>query len=144
MLNDRRVREQRVRFWAYPPICWIAYPPLLVVLVAVLAVVLGDGVALGAPSLVWHDQPWTQVCAGLAIAVLCGHLGMVGYLLDSRENDERTVAPEEATIGSVARYIAWPIGLLVVVVALGSSSSGPCSSASRTSGSGTVRCATGP
>ena len=111
--------QARARFWAYPPISWIAYPPLLVVLAAVLAVVLGAGAALGAPSIVWHDQPLTQVAAGLAIAVLCAHLGMVGYLLDSRENDERPVAPEDATVGSVARYVAWPLALLVVIVALG-------------------------
>ncbi|HVU50284.1 MAG TPA: hypothetical protein VHL80_06340 [Polyangia bacterium] len=97
------------RLWTYPLLSWFAYLPLLAVFVAVLAVLLGAGEGLGAPSLVWHDDAATKVCAGFAVAVLCLQLGVVGYLLDSRENPNRDVAPAVATFESIARYVRWPL-----------------------------------
>lgn len=95
-----------------PLLGWFAYPPLLAVLLALLAVVLGFGKELGAPSLVWHYDLLTQTIAGLAATALCVHLGVVGYLLDSGENPDQDVAPDEATFGSVVRYTLWPVGAL--------------------------------
>jgi hypothetical protein len=95
---------------------WISYLPLLVVLAAVLAVVAGLGKALGAPSLIWHDSGPTQILAGFAAAGLVAHLGMIGYLLDSCENPDQDVAPDVATFGSVARYVIWPVGILLLFV----------------------------
>jgi hypothetical protein len=93
--------------------------PLLTAFVAVLAVVLGWGSVLGAPSLIWHDLHSTQLLAGFALAMLCVHLGMVGYLLDSRENTNQVVAPDFATLRTVARYLIWPLDVLMLAVALG-------------------------
>jgi hypothetical protein len=105
-----------MRLPANPLFGWISYVPLLVVLAAVLAVVAGMGKALGAPSLVWHDNGFTQVLAGFAAAGLCVHLGTIGYLLDSRENPDQDVAPDIATFGSVARYVIWPVGVFLLFV----------------------------
>ena len=100
-----------------PLVGWVSYVPLSAVLGGLIAVVCGFGAALGAPSLIWHDDGWTQLSAGVAAAALCAHLGMVGYLLDSRENpDAAAVAPGAAMFGSVARYLMWPVGALAVTV----------------------------
>jgi hypothetical protein len=107
------------RFWTYPPIGWIAYLPLLVVFAAPLAAILGAGSMLGAPSLIWHDQTGTKIWAGFALAVLYAELGIVGYLLDSRENPNQTVAPDAATVGSLARYLMWPLLVLLGVTVRG-------------------------
>src|SRR5439155_26695079 len=72
-----------------PLVGWVSYPPLILTLGAVLAVVAGGGTALGIPSLVWHDAGGTQFLAGLAAAALCWHLGLIDYLLDSRDLPER-------------------------------------------------------
>ncbi|HEY2729093.1 MAG TPA: hypothetical protein VGK52_04075 [Polyangia bacterium] len=113
------MRERRSRFWVYAPFGWVAYPPLFVVFAATLAVLLGAGSGIGAPSLIWHDYPATQLLAGWAIAFLCVHLGVVGYLIDSRESPDEAVAPNEATLGTVARYLRWPVWIVLALVALG-------------------------
>jgi hypothetical protein len=107
------------RLWTYPLFSWFAYLPLLAVFAAVLAVLLGLGDGVGAPSLVWHDDATTKVWAGFAVAALCFQLGVVGYLLDSRENPNHAVAPEVATFESVARYVRWPLLVLVACVLVG-------------------------
>jgi hypothetical protein len=99
-----------------PLVGWVSYLPLLFVLAAVVAAVCGLGAALGAPSLIWHDDGVTQLFAGLAAGMLCVHLGMVGYLLDSEENPDRAVAPDTATFGSVAGYTLWPVTVLGLAV----------------------------
>lgn len=106
-------------FWTYPPLGWIAYLPILTVFVAVLAVLLGAGDVVGAPSLIWHDQTGTKIVAGFAIAGLVFQLGVVGYLLDSRESSNHRVAPDVATLESVARYVRWPLVVLLGCAVLG-------------------------
>lgn len=115
--HGRRVTGYR--FWTYPPIGWIAYLPLLVVFALPLAAILGAGSMLGAPSLIWHDQTGTKIWAGFALAVLYAELGIVGYLLDSRENPNQAVAPDGATAGSLARYLIWPLLVLLGVAIIG-------------------------
>jgi hypothetical protein len=110
---------RRHRIWTYPPLGWIAYLPIAATFVAALAVVLGAGRVVGAPSLIWHDQSWTQLLAGFALAMFAAHLGSVGYLLDSRENTNHVVAPEVATLRTVARYLLWPLDTLMLAVAWG-------------------------
>jgi len=100
-----------------PLVGWVSYLPLLGLLGALIAVVCGTGASFGAPTLIWNDWPRTQVWAGFAAASLATHLGMVGYLLDSRENpDSSAVAPGNATFGSVARYALWPVGAFSIAV----------------------------
>lgn len=113
------VREawRLVQRWV-PLVGWVSYLPLLLVLAAVMAAIYGLGDALGAPSLIWHDWPTTQVWAGFAVASLGAHLGMVGYLLDSAEHPDQEVAPDRATLGSVARYVMWPVGAVALAVAI--------------------------
>jgi hypothetical protein len=101
--------------WTYPLLSWVAYPPLLVVFAAVLAPLLGLGNVVGAPSLVWHDEWSTKIWAGFAAAVVCFQLGVVGYLLDSRENPTHDVA----TFERVARYVRWPLIVLFVCAFVG-------------------------
>lgn len=115
--HGRRVTGYR--FWTYPPIGWIAYLPLLLVFALPLAAILGAGSMLGAPSLIWHDQTGTKLWAGFALAVLYAELGIVGYLLDSRENPNQAVAPDAATVGSLARYLIWPLLVLVGAAVIG-------------------------
>jgi hypothetical protein len=95
---------------AVPLVGWLSYPPLLLTFAGVLAVVAGGGAALGAPSLIWHERVSTQLLSGLAAGMLCLHLGLVGYLLDTRDGLER-----EATIGDLARYVVWPLLSLLLV-----------------------------
>ncbi|HXU80452.1 MAG TPA: hypothetical protein VN914_03605 [Polyangia bacterium] len=95
---------------AVPLVGWVSYPPLLLTFAGVLAVVGGVGADLGAPSLVWHERPFIQLSSGFAAAALCLHLGLVGYLLDTRDEP-----PREATVGDLARYVVWPLLLLLVV-----------------------------
>jgi hypothetical protein len=109
----------RSRFWRYPPLGWIPYLPLFAVFAAMLAMILGGGRGIGAPTLIWHDDPSTQGLAGFAIAFLCAHLGVVGYLIDSRENPDQTVAPDEATLGTLARYARAPIWIALGAVVVG-------------------------
>jgi hypothetical protein len=102
---------------AVPLVGWISYPPLLLAMLGVLLVVAGLGTGLGIPSLVWHDHAPTQFLAGLALTGLCLHLGMTGYLLDTRE---RAASLEgEATIGEIARYVIWPNLALLLVAGVG-------------------------
>jgi hypothetical protein len=110
---------RRHRFWSYPPFGWIAYLPLLVVYLALLAVIMGVGAILGAPGLIWHDLPGTQIVAGFSIALLGFQLSMVGYLLDTRENPNEDVAPDVATFESIARYVRWPLVVLFAAVVIG-------------------------
>jgi hypothetical protein len=109
----------RFRFWLYPPFGWIAYLPVAAVYAGLLEVILGAGEGLGAPSLVWHDLPATQLWAGFAVTALVAQLGAVGYLIDSRENPDGSVAPNHATLGSVARYLVRPLAVLLVAVVWG-------------------------
>lgn len=105
------------RGWAalvrvFPLAGWVTYPPLLLTLAAVLLVVGGGGTLLGIPSLVWHDRWQVQGLAGLSLTALCLHLGMVGFLLDTR--DRVPEAQHEPDVGEVARYVIWPcLGLLL-------------------------------
>jgi hypothetical protein len=110
---------KELRIWTYPPLGWIAYVPLFAVYVVVLAVIVGGGKLLGAPSLIWHDQTGTKIWAGFSAAVLTAQLGMVGYLLDSRESSNPEIAPDVATVGSVARYLTVPSLILLAVVIWG-------------------------
>jgi hypothetical protein len=114
-----RAWARRYPFWTHPPFGWIAYLPLLVVFVALLAVILGLGDGLGAPSLIWHDRAGTQLVAGFAVGLLGAQLAMVGYLLDSRENPNQSVAPDVATFESVATYLRWPLVILFGAVVVG-------------------------
>jgi hypothetical protein len=95
---------------AVPLVGWVSYPPLLLTFLGVLAVVGGSGVALGIPGLVWHERVVTQLLSGVAAGALCLHLGLIGYLLDSRDGFER-----DATVGDLARYVVWPLLALLVV-----------------------------
>jgi hypothetical protein len=108
-----------MRWRDVPLVGWISYVPLLGVLAAVVACVLGAGAAVGAPQIIWHDLGGTQLWAGFAVATLCVHLGIVGYLLDSVENPDQNVAPDGATDGSVARYVLWPVGTLLLALLFG-------------------------
>jgi hypothetical protein len=110
---------RRHRFWTYPPFGWIAYLPLLILFGAVLAVIMGAGASLGAPGLIWNDNDATKIIAGFSISLLGAQLGMVGYLLDSRENPNQDVAPDVATFESVVRYIRWPLAVIVAAVVVG-------------------------
>jgi hypothetical protein len=103
------------RLWSYPLLSWVAYPPLLAVFAAVMAVLLGHGTIVGAPSLVWHDDASTRIWAGFGAAVLCLQLGVVGYLIDSHENPTHDVA----TFERLARYVRWPLLVLFVCAAIG-------------------------
>ena len=108
---------------ALPLVGWVSYPPLLLSLCGVLMVVSGFGTGLGIPSLVWHDSLWTQFAAGLGVAALCVHLGMIGYLLDSEELIETGEVganeTHEATLSELARYVAWPSGALAGAAVFG-------------------------
>ena len=95
---------------AVPLIGWVSYPPILLTFVAALAVVGGGGADLGAPSLIWHERAFIQFMSGFAFAALCLHLGLVGYLLDTRD-----ALPRPATVGDLARYVIWPLLLLLLV-----------------------------
>jgi hypothetical protein len=97
----------------FPFIGWVSYPPILLTYVAALLVVGGAGVELGIPSLIWHERLLTQLLSGVAVAFLCLHLALVGYLLDSRDEPKT-----EATVGDLARYVVWPLLLLVVVLGI--------------------------
>ena len=119
------------RLWAravkaLPLVGWVSYPPLLLSLGGVLLVVAGFGRRLGIPSLVWNDSLPTQLTAGFAVAALCVHLGMIGYLLDSEEvtengddGDDGDDGAHEATLSEIAKYVAWPCGALVACALLG-------------------------
>jgi hypothetical protein len=110
------------RWWevavrAVPLLGWISYLPLLLTLLGVLLVVAGLGTGLGIPSLIWHDHAPTQLLAGLAVTGLCLHLGMTGYLLDTRERPFSQHG--EATVGEIARYVIWPSLALLLVAGFG-------------------------
>jgi hypothetical protein len=114
----------RFPFWRFAPFVWIPYLPVLAIYLALVAVILGAGSALGAPSLIWHDAPLTQLAAGLGAWLLCSQLCFVGYLIDGRENPAALVQADTIgglpphsnpdAIGRIARYSIVPCTLLFV------------------------------
>ena len=119
-LQTRWVRGVQV----VPLLGWVSYLPLLGTFLGVLLVVAGVGTELGIPSLIWHDSLLTQLLAGTAVAGLCAHLGMVGYLLDDLEADQDgwrdpDYNVDNATLGRIVRYLAWPCGALFVSALVG-------------------------
>jgi len=71
--------------WVRPLPEWCGrYPLLLLVPTAVLAILWGHlGIDLGVPFLFWTDNPWEQLLAGEAVAIILGKVCFNGYLLST-------------------------------------------------------------
>ena len=69
-----------------PLVQWfLSYPVLLFLAVVVLAIVWRVALApFGIPDLFWDEEWKTQIVAGAGVGALLSHLGVMGFLLDSR------------------------------------------------------------
>ena len=69
-----------------PLVQWFLSAPVLVLIAAlVLAVLWRVALAsLGIPDLFWSESAFMQVLAGVGVGALLGHLGTLGFLLDTQ------------------------------------------------------------
>lgn len=98
-----------------PLVQWFLSAPVLVLVAALVLTVLWRVAltSLGIPDLFWSESAFVQVLAGVGVGALLGHLGILGFLLDTRRasNLGRTYCAE----WSARIAVAWVLRLLPIV-----------------------------
>ncbi len=89
-LPARRRREVFRWLWHW----FLEFPLLFAALVLLLLPLWGAFRSVGAPLLFWHDSLWTQLQAGIGVALFASQLTIVGYLLESHDEKWRQRHPD--------------------------------------------------
>lgn len=100
--------------WVRPLPEWCGrFPFLLLVPLALLAILWGHlGIDLGVPFLFWTDNPWEQLLAGEAVAIILGKVCFNGYLFAT---DATWMRKPNGELRSVAWYMLCTWAPLLIV-----------------------------
>jgi hypothetical protein len=123
------VKEGRPSAWLYfrPLLEWPVRYVLLALATAILLGVAGNLLLwqLGLPDLFWHEEAWRQLLAGFGVGMYLTNIGVVAFLLASREKWITELkelwpgrGPKDEAEALIVRYLALTSGVLLVAVVL--------------------------
>jgi hypothetical protein len=97
-----------------PLVQWCLSSPILAALAAFVLAVLWHGAltSFGIPDLFWSESAWMQILAGTGVGALLGHLGVLGFLLDTRRASAR--GRSYCAEWSARLPVAWVVRVLPV------------------------------